>query len=135
MTTIQNAAFAAVLNEAIQAGRIAGEECVPQPVVFYRAGTDPADGERVDDGLCGFAWVNIAGNTAFARWLKKHTAEREAEDGHNYEYGVHKGYPKGLDLWCRGFNQSHERKRAWAQAVAARLREAGIKAYPGDRLD
>jgi hypothetical protein len=125
--TITEACFNAVLHLALHEGDKAYNACVPQPVVFFQAGTDPAKGERVDDGLCGFAWVTIKPATsAFARWLKKQV---------NDQYRIHKGCYGGLEMWPANRSQSHERKRAWAEAVACRLRAADLNAHAGDRLD
>jgi len=35
---------------------------------------------------CGFAWITLPGNTAFARWAKKNNI-------------ASKGYPSGLHIW------------------------------------
>lgn len=120
--------FAAMIVAATVRAEQAYEDCVPQPVRFYPAGTDPdVTGETVEDGLCGFAWVRIAPATSkFARWLK--TLETD-------KFRLHKGYPSGLEIWPANVSQSWERKKAWAKAFAEVLAEYGIKAYPGDRLD
>jgi hypothetical protein len=73
--------------------------------------------------MCGFAWVNVRpGTSSFARWLKRADLARRAYHG-------------GLDIWVRQFNQSHERKVAYARAYADVLQDAGVTAYAGDRLD
>ncbi len=129
MTTITEAAFNAVLHLALHEGAVAAGECVPTPQRFYPAGTDPdVTGITEPEGNCGFAWVTIKpATTAFARWLKK------ADAGNRY--GLHRGTYGGLEIWPRGLGQSHERKVAWAEAVAQRLRAGEIRAHAGDRLD
>jgi hypothetical protein len=46
-----------------------------------------------------------------------------------------KAYPSGLMIWVSEGNQSYDRKRAYAEAYARVLNEAGIKAYANSRLD
>ena len=128
-----DARFTEILRQAHDAGMEAGEECQPTPVVFYPSGTDPrVTGERIDEGLCGFAWVSLRPATSsFARWSR---VNKESIGG-TIGLGVHKGYPTGLDFWVRHFDQSHARKTAYARAFAKVLRDHGFNAYPGDRLD
>lgn len=76
----------------------------------------------VIEGLCGFAWLTTPGNKPFGRWAKKHL-------------GWRKGYPSGMQYWVSLFNQSHERKTAWAYAAAEKLREFGHDVWAGERLD
>jgi hypothetical protein len=38
-------------------------------------------------------------------------------------------------LWVSDFNQSHQRKQAYAHAYAEALRAAGIEAFADSRLD
>lgn len=122
--TITEAAFNAVLHLALHEGEKAYQECVPVPVQFRTRNTVFAP---CPEGNCGFAWVTIKPATsAFARWLKKQV---------NDQYRIHKGCYGGLELWPAGRSQSHERKLAWAEAVACRLRAADVEAYAGDRLD
>ena len=121
---ILDATFNAVLHLALHEGEKAYTECVPVPVQFRTANTvfrpEP-------EGNCGFAWVTIKpANSKFANWLKKQVSD---------QYRIHRGCYGGLELWPAGCSQSHERKRAWAEAVATRLRAADIRAHAGDRLD
>ena len=125
--TITEAAFNAVLHLALHEGDKAYDAAVPNPVIFYPAGSNPADFPPEPEGLCGFAWVTIKPATsAFARWLKKQDSD---------QYRLHKGCYGGLELWPAGRSQSWERKKAWAKAVAARLQAAEVRAIAGDRLD
>jgi hypothetical protein len=107
--------FQRILDEAVKAGIEAGEKATPTPMRIK--GYEP-----IWDGVCGFAWVNIAGNTAFGRWIKK--------NGHG-----RKSYYGGLDISIRHFNQSYERKLAMANRMAWILRGCGIKATAEGRLD
>ena len=76
----------------------------------------------VTSGVCGFAWIAFAGNTAWGRWAKKR--------GH-----ADKAYPKGLSIWVSGYGQSMERKEQYARAFAKVLQDAGIRAYAQSRMD
>jgi hypothetical protein len=77
----------------------------------------------VEDGLCGFAWVNIKpANSKFANWLKKQGLARKGTYG-------------GLSMWIRDYNQSVQKKEAYAHAFAKVLQDAGINAYADSRLD
>jgi hypothetical protein len=71
---------------------------------------------------CGFAWVNIKGTTAFARWVKKEGYFRKA-------------YGPGLQYWVSYGEQSMGRKEAFAEAFAKILRDNGIEASTGSRMD
>ena len=62
------------------------------------------------------------GNCRFANWLKANTNAR-------------KGYYGGVELWISDYDQSYDRKTAYARAYAAVIREAGIEALSGGRLD
>ena len=121
--------FATVWAAAHEAGHGAATAITPRTVVFGSPSTPL--GSDVDyskpfyvetEGVCGFAWVEFAGNTAFGRWAKSAGLAR-------------KGYPKGLSYWVSGYGQSMERKEAYAQAFADVLRGSGIKAYAASRMD
>lgn len=115
----------ALYARAHQAGMTAGNTAIPTPMVVRQMG---ANGEVVKtyppvmDGPCGFGWVTVRpGTSSFARFLKT--------KGHR------KAYNGGVEIWVREFGQSYERKVAYARAFAEVLREAGINAYGGGRLD
>ena len=119
-----------IYDLAVAAGTKAGNEHNPTPMVVGRAkhlfGNEivPGTEEVVEEGVCGFAWVNIKPATSsFARWCKTNVD------------GVHKSYYGGIDIWCRLFNQSMERKEAWADAFCEVLNEHGIRAYAMSRMD
>ena len=79
--------------------------------------------EPVMDGVCGFAWVVIRpGTCGFAKWLRANANGR-------------KSYYGGEELWVYEFNQSYERKMAFARAYAQVVSDAGIEAHAGGRLD
>ena len=140
--------FESIHAEAVKAGRQAAEAAIPTPMVVQeRAGLGddaPVTQEWfVSEGPCGFAWVSIAGNTAFARWLKK-TGRYEAGCGFGSEdrvrtetEGLHwgKGYPSGYHGWVWVGGQSITRKEAFARAFAGVLQGHDIRAYSGSRMD
>ena len=76
----------------------------------------------VPQGVCGFAWVNFKGNTAWGKWAKKFKVAKPAYGG-------------GLQIWVSLYGQSMEKKEAYAHAFAKVLNEAGVQAYPGSRMD
>ena len=117
--------FASIHKVAQSAGLEAGMNALPAPMTVFEAdlvGNPIGRSWTVSEGACGFAWVTFAGNTPWGRWAK---AQGIAS----------KGYPKGLQIWVSEFNQSVERKEAYAQAYAKVLREHGIEAYAHSRLD
>lgn len=122
-----NSIFANLVMDAHEAGMAAGSAARPTPMHLVEADLwgRPKAGAEVYcemEGPCGFAWVWFAGNTAFGRWAKKQGMARES-------------YPTGLQISCHEFNQSIERKEAYARAFAKVLQEAGIKCHAGSRLD
>ena len=106
---------------AHSAGMSAMNAAKPRPVVFYDA-HNPSERYHEAGGLCGFAWIKFAGNTAWGRWAKKAKIARE-------------NHPSGLYVWVREGGQSVELKEAYANAYAKVLQDAGIKAYAQSKLD
>jgi len=117
-----------VFNKAHAAGMKAAQEVTVNPMIVQQRANVLDDNSPVtqqwlvEDGVCGFAWVSIKGNTKFGRWASK-TGRAS------------KGYPTGLNIWVHEFGQSYTRKYAYAQAFANVLQENGIIAYAGGRLD
>ena len=101
-------------------GIAAGQDCQPRAMKI----TDSFTGQTwVDEsGMCGFAWVVFKGNTSFGRWALKNKLARKAYSG-------------GLHLWVSAYEQSYDRKSAYAAAFAEVLRKHGIDAYADNRLD
>ena len=118
-----------IYNEAHYAGMIAGNACKPVPM-----GVQSSDimGNRfgaisvVDDGVCGFAWINVSyktpDNRKFVNALKKAQM-------------IRKSYSGGFDIWVSDFNQSMQRKEAYARAFASVLKAHNIECYVGTRMD
>lgn len=123
--------FSTVYNNAHANGMAAVKEMTPTPMIVGTPTT--LLGNEIDyskktycvaDGVCGFAWVNVKpGTSAFAKWLKKKGYARK-----DLYYG-------GVTVWVGDFNQSYERKMAYASGFAATLTEAGINANSNGRLD
>lgn len=128
MTAPTKVDFAALRERAHEAGLAAGLALRPVPMVvvqrenpFDDASAIVKEYAPIMDGVCGFAWVNVKGNTAFGRYLRK--------------LGYTTAYGGGYNIRCHEFGQSYERKYAYAAAYAGVLKEAGIAAYPEGRLD
>ncbi len=79
---------------------------------------------HVPDGVCGFAWIQFKGNSAFAKWCKAQPDIR-----------LSNGYPTGKTIWISDYNQSMQRKEAHANAMAAVLRAGGVDCYAQSRMD
>ena len=114
------AEFEKLYAEAWEKGREAARNCRPRPMHVVDSNGDWLD--TVDDGICGFGWVNVPGNTSFGKWLAKYR-------------GARPGYPKGLEIWISDYGQSYERKAAHAGAMALYLQLHGVRARAGSRLD
>lgn len=113
-------AFTKLFHDAWQAGRDAARAARPLPMLVTTQDGDILD--VVDDGACGFGWVNVPGNTSFGKWLKKNGMARP-------------DYPSGLSIWISDYGQSYERKAAHAGAMASYLVANGIACRAGSRLD
>jgi len=103
---------------AMAAGDAAYHAAVPEPMTVVGGGRT----YHVSEGVCGFAWVNVPGNTAFGKWLKAEGLARP-------------GYPKGLNIRPPYPTQSYDRKIAWAIEVARVLAAGGVVARADGRLD
>lgn len=113
-------------------GLEAGGACTPTPMTL--AGYAP-----IMDGVCGFAWVTILGNTTLGRLISQQISAMNKSLGHSQHHawnGFSKNpVSKGFGLWVVYFGQSYERKRAYAQAFADHLTLAGHPATNGSRID
>jgi hypothetical protein len=121
--------YAELHRLADEAGNLAAEALRPVPMVVGQAKSlfsNEIDTSKptyfVADGVCGFAWVKFKGNTPWARWAKKAGLARSS-------------YPSGLQISVHAFNQSMQKKEAYAQAYARVLNDHGIEAYADSRLD
>lgn len=116
MTSDQS--YRAIFEAAHHAGHEAATKTVPEPMTVVGA----KQIWHVPEGMCGFAWVAFKGNTGFGRWAAKNNIARKA-------------YTGGLHLWVSAYEQSYDRKSAYANAFAEKLRSYGIDAYADSRLD
>ena len=122
--------LARAFDDAMAAGRQAAADAVPVPMVVYDAiglsdVPDP-DGNtyHVPDGVCGFgwAWFDVDGRSAVAKWLVAH--------------GAHKHYYGGYALWSPIRTQSMTRNAAWARGFCDVFGPAtGITCYGQSRMD
>jgi hypothetical protein len=84
----------------------------------------------VADGACGFAWIHVypanKGNTRLGK------EERRVLESAGFRKN---DYEKSYQLWISDFNQSMQKKETYASAFAKVLRENGISAYSGSRMD
>lgn len=122
--------FSKIWDEAHAAGMAAVAKLQVVPMVVNQHANPMDDNSPVtrsyfvEDGVCGFAWVHVRGaNSSFGRWLKeKELARRDSYNG-------------GLSIWVHDFNQSLQKKEAYAGAFAEVLRKHDIAAYSGSRMD
>jgi len=118
MTATQETMYRQIYYQAHKAAIEAGKARVPDVMVV----TDGRQQWVEPEGMCGFAWVEFSGRDPFAKWLKT--------------VGLaSKGYPKGLHLWVSEFNQSYERKAAYASEFVKTLGRYNITAHAASRLD
>jgi hypothetical protein len=110
--------FFMLFEEAQAVGAAAAKACEVRAMVV----SGGSQSWYVADGVCGFAWVNFPGNSAFGRWLKKSGKARN-------------DYPKGVCVWISAYNQSMQRKEAHAQAMAKYLKDHGIECSARSRMD
>lgn len=119
--------FAKIFEQAHLAGMEAANNCRPTPMVVQEIKNQLDDNSKVTkewviaDGVCGFAWVEIKpGNCAAANYMKRKI--------------LNKKNGKAV-LFVHQFNQSMERKQAYAYAYANVLNNNNIKAYAYSRMD
>lgn len=104
---------------AYKAGIAAGEDVNPEPMVVTGYGKEWV----VDDGPCGFAQVNVPGNTSFGKFAKKYLDwSRDSYRGGNY-------------YWIGEFGQSYTRKSVMANKISEVLTSAGLPSSSSSRLD
>ena len=110
---------ATLYGMAHSAGVKAAESVVPKTMYVRDGETTYA----VEDGVCGFAWVNIRpARGKFVSWLKRSGIGRKSYEG-------------GYDLHIFEFGQSMTRKEEYAKAFAKVLRDNGVTAYSRSRMD
>lgn len=119
----------ALHREAHIAGHAAAVSVTPRPMIVERHAKAFDDRSpvvqtyQVSEGACGFAWVSVhPGNGSYARYLKSTGLARPSSEG-------------GVQIWISAYNQSLERKSAYASAYAQVIQNAGITAYGHSRMD
>ena len=140
-----------IIKEATEAGLAAGNACVPTPMVVEAHQNMLDDNspvvyrEVVDDGVCGFAWINFVANTPINKeflkglklaklvWTCKYQGP-PPQDRRDYPFQSRIEGP-GFQHWVSMNTQSMQRKEAYAEAYAAVLKKYGINCYVGSRLD
>ena len=118
-----------IYQQAHYQGNVAVEMANVTPMVVQQRENPLDDDSRlvrqyfVSDGVCGFASVTVKpANSKFAKYLVANGLGR-------------KGYGGGVCMSIRDFNQSLQKKEAYAYAFASVLNEHGIKAYVESRID
>jgi hypothetical protein len=118
-----------IYAQANDKGNAAVQMTTVQPMVVQQRENPLNDGSSlvreyfVSDGVCGFASVTVKpANSKFAKFLIANGLGR-------------KGYGGGVCMSIRQFNQSLQKKEAYAYAFASVLNEHGIKAYVESRMD
>jgi len=132
-SSIGNTAMKINLSDLYQSAHAAGNAAVESTIVrpmIVRWCNDPVSftGDAVqehvvEDGVCGFASVIVKpANSAFAKYLA-------------LQHGARKHYYGGISLSINDFNQSLQKKEAYAKAFAGVLVDAGINAHYESRMD
>lgn len=125
-----NEDFLKIYEEAFAAGQKAVEELNIAPMIVSQH-ENPLDDSSpirksyyVADGVCGFAWVQIKpANGKFAKWLIDQQIARKSI------------YDPGIRMSIHWFEQSYQKKDAFARAFAKVLQGYDINAIPHSRLD
>jgi hypothetical protein len=104
--------FDTLIRKAKQAGIDAMNNCRPKPMLVRNIKT--GEQWKFDEGVCGYATIKFAANTAFGRWAKKVGIAREQR-------------PKGgLMIHVNTGGDSLDLNYAYAKAFSAVLRKAGV---------
>ncbi len=134
---IDQTTFKEICNIAHEAGVEAVKNVITEAVLVYQE-TYPFSGVMdktkpsyiLDDYPCGFSWVDVyplnKGNTRLGK------EERKMLESAGFSKN---DYTKTYQLWISAYNQSIQKKEAYASAYAKVLRENDIRAYSGSRLD
>lgn len=119
-----------LFSQADAAGRAAVASMQVQPMIVTQHANPLDDSSApvrqyyVEDGACGFAWVKIRpARGKFVNWLKKEGIGK---------IDIFEG---GYMIWISAYNQSLQKKEAYAEAFADVLYKNGIRAYAMSRMD
>jgi len=124
--------FEQIFAQASMAANKAYSDATPKAMAVQNSGINEGFDwskpyEIVQDGVCGFAWLNfpVDGRSAIAKIMK--------------EFGAYKDYYGGLSFWSSDLmhdtTQSMQRKEAGIKAAAAVFGAHGMKCYPMSRMD
>jgi hypothetical protein len=126
--------WARIWEEVQEQSTKAWHEAAPTPMIVYTPKglfddtPDPTQPVyRVDEGVCGFGWIELDGRSGLARWLKSKGIGRQGDS----KYRVSSWEIVSADR----MSQSYTRKDAAVRAGAKVLRDLGVKAYGMARLD
>lgn len=111
-----------IWEEAEAEALASARACVPEPMVVTSRTATEQKIYYVPQGVCGFASIRFAGNTAFGRWAKR--------VGH-----ATPAYGGGLAVHVHEGGQSYEIKCAYARAFSGVLNENGIESRVESFLD
>jgi len=118
-----------LFQAAHNAGNVAVQAATIAPMIVQQCANPLNDNSEVqrqwlvNDGVCGFASVIVKpANCKFAKYLK------EQGLGRKHYYG-------GLSMSVFAFNQSLQKKEAYAYAFAKVLEQNGVNAYVESRMD
>ena len=118
-----------IYQQAHEHGNLAVKMAFVTPMVVQQRENPLNDDSKVvreyfiNDGVCGFANVIVKpANCKFAKYLQAQGL------GRKHYYG-------GLSMSVRDFNQSLQKKEAYAEAFAKVLNDNGITAYVESRMD
>jgi hypothetical protein len=118
-----------IYQQAHEHGNFAVKLAFVTPMVVQQRENPLNDASRVvkeyyvNDGVCGFASVIVKpANSKFAKYLVANGLARKSFNG-------------GVSMSIRDFNQSLQKKEAYAHAFASVLNDYGIKAYAESRMD
>ena len=130
-----------IFEEAVKNGELKITECVPVPMTVIERQNPLDDSSKivkqwhVEDGLCGFASINISYkseiNRQFINQLKK---AKLAGNDHGFAFGKD-DYYKGYTYWVHQGNQSIAKKTAFAHGFAEVLNKYGIDYHIKTQLD
>jgi hypothetical protein len=118
-----------IYQQAHEHGNLAVKMAFVTPMVVQQRENPLNDDSRlvreyfINDGVCGFASVTVKpANSKFAKFLVASGLGRKSFSG-------------GVSMSIRDFNQSLQKKEAYAHAFASVLNDYGIKAYAESRMD
>jgi hypothetical protein len=116
--------FQDIMDRAIDEAVNESRRITPQPMTV--GGGSSNQTYFVEDGLCGFAWINLPKRGKFSNWL--------LENG----YARVNSYGPGIRIWYSYLGldtQSYERNKAGCYAAAKVFQEYGFKCEVDYRLD